>query len=111
MFYVQQFVIWEKYKLGAGGLVRTYTKSATEVLKNHTIFLKKGYLIQITFSYSFQKTIDYLLKNKKILKKDFQEKVSYQLAIDENDFQSLSSLDDLGIKIMDNLYLPDLDNN
>ena len=54
-----------KIKLGAGGLVRAYTKSATEVLKNHTIFLKKGYLIQITFSYSFQKTIDYLLKNKK----------------------------------------------
>ena len=100
-----------KIKLGAGGLVRTYTKSATEVLKNHTIFLKKGYLIQITFPYSSQKTIDYLLKNKKILKKDFQEKVSYQLAIDETDFQNLSSLDDLEIKIMDNLYLPDLDNN
>ena len=100
-----------KIKLGAGGLVRAYTKSATEVLKNHTIFLKKGYLIQITFPYSSQKTIDYLLKNKKILKKDFQEKVSYQLAIDENDFQNLSSRDDLEIKIMDNLYLPDLDNN
>ena len=100
-----------KIKLGAGGLVRAYTKSATEVLKNHTIFLKKGYLIQITFPYSSQKTIDYLLKNKKILKKDFQEKVSYQLAIDETDFQSFSSLDDLEIKIMDNLYLPDLDNN
>ena len=100
-----------KIKLGAGGLVRAYTKSATEVLKNHTIFLKKGYLIQITFPYSSQKTIDYLLKNKKILKKDFQEKVSYQLAIDETDFQNLSSLDDLEIKIMDNLYLPDLDNN
>ena len=100
-----------KIKLGAGGLVRAYTKSATEVLKNHTIFLKKGYLIQITFPYSSQKTIDYLLKNKKILKKDFQEKVSYQLAIDENDFQSFSSRDDLEIKIMDNLYLPDLDNN
>ena len=100
-----------KIKLGAGGLVRAYTKSATEALKNHLVYLIKGYLVQITFSYSFQKRIDYLLKDKNILKKEFQEKVTYQLAMNENDVKELNSLDYLEIKILNQMYLPDLDSN
>ena len=94
-----------KIKLGAGGLVRAYTKSTTEVLKNHILYLKSGFLIQITFSYSSLKTIDYLLREKKILKKEFQEEIVYELEILKEELESLQKFKNLKIKILKEIYL------
>lgn len=71
-------------KLGAGGLVRAYTKSVTEALKLASfIFLEKGYKIRIEFDYSAEKQVDYLLKNALILDKKFEQSISYTVLVSE----------------------------
>ena len=65
-------------KLGAGGLVRAYTKSLTETLKI-SLFdeLEDGYQIQISFPYEEEKNVNYLLGNSLITKKDYLENITY----------------------------------
>lgn len=75
-------------KLGAGGLVRAYTKSVTECLNN--CLLKdsiEGYIIEIVFNYNNIKEIDYLLKDKHITKKEFLDDISYQFEISKEEYE------------------------
>ena len=59
-------------KLGAGGLVRAYTKSVTNTLEQDNIVsLEEGYNIDIEFNYNQIKEIDYLLKDITINNKIF----------------------------------------
>ena len=79
-------------KLGAGGLVRAYSKSITEALsKINYITLKSGYLIELTFDYKDQKNIDYILRNSIIKEQVFQEKIYYKALIKKELLESLSS--------------------
>lgn len=65
-------------KLGAGGLVRAYTKSVTEALKGADfIYLEKGVKIEIDFNYDIEKQINYLLKDSVIIEKSYDEKIKY----------------------------------
>ena len=65
-------------KLGAGGLVRAYTKSVTETLNNTEIKeLIKGFKITIEFDYNDTKIIDNLLKECEIIDKSFDDKITY----------------------------------
>ena len=51
-------------KLGAGGLVRAYTKAVVDALKNQELIeLIDGYIIKINTSYENQKNLDFLLKD------------------------------------------------
>lgn len=69
-------------KLGAGGLVRAYTKAATIALEESTITeLELGEEISIVFSYEKIKIIDYILKDYLIIKKEFDENITYQIHI------------------------------
>ena len=77
-------------KLGAGGLVRDYTKSLTTALENKTIEVDLGYTIKIIINYDIQKELDYLLKNEEILKKDYQEQITYYLNISKDTYHNLS---------------------
>lgn len=64
-------------KLGAGGLIRAYTKSVTETLKKaEYIYLEKGYKIKIIFDYSEEKQINYILGNN-IIDKNYDDKITY----------------------------------
>ena len=94
-----------KIKLGAGGLVRAYTKSVTEALKNNIITLKKGIKIKITFSYDNLKRIDYLLNDIIILNKEYDNKISYIINIDYELYDKLKVLNDIDIEILDNIYI------
>lgn len=96
-----------KIKLGAGGLVRAYTKSVTETLKEHIISLKEGICAQITFSYDKLKTIDYLLKGIKIIEKDFSNSITYQIHISLEDLKILQTIKEIEIKTLYSLYLPE----
>lgn len=79
-------------KLGAGGLVRAYSKSITEALsKTNYISLVNGYLIELTFDYKNQKNIDYILKDSIIKEQIFQEKIFYKVLIKKELLESLSS--------------------
>lgn len=95
-----------KIKLGAGGLVRAYTKSVTETLKDHIINLAEGLCINITFSYDKLKTIDYMLKDIKIIEKNFNDTVTYQIHISKEKLESLKAIKDIEITILYSLYLP-----
>ena len=78
-------------KLGAGGLVRAYSKNVKEAINNSKLsFLIPGKLIQLTFDYSKQKQLDYLLKDNTIIKQNFDEQITYQVLINNNDLDKLS---------------------
>lgn len=94
-----------KIKLGAGGLVRAYTKSVTEALKNNIITLIKGIKIKITFSYENLKRIDYMLNDVTIINKEFDNKISYIVNIDYELYDKLKTLNDIDIEVLDNIYI------
>lgn len=96
-----------KIKLGAGGLVRAYTKSVTETLKEHIITLKEGVYAIITFPYEKLKDIDYLLKDDKIIEKNFQQTITYKIHITLEKLDKLNTIKNISIKIISHLYLPD----
>ena len=69
-------------KLGANGLIRAYTKSAANAIKeNNIIELTEGINLDITFPYNKQKEIDYLLKDIKINNKEYNDNITYNIDI------------------------------
>lgn len=83
-------------KLGAGGLVRAYSNSISNALKNSEFFkLKDGYKIKITFEYNNSKQVDNLVKDYEITKKEYGKVITYELLI-TNDF--LNKLNKSNIK-------------
>ena len=90
-------------KLGAGGLVRAYTKSITESLKEITLIeLIEGYKIQIEFPYSEEKQINYLLGNSTILNKEYKENTIYTVLIEK---ELLNKLSNYNYSILEKLYI------
>ena len=90
-------------KLGAGGLVRAYTKSITESLKEITLIeLMEGYKIQIEFPYSEEKQINYLLGNSTILNKEYKENTIYTVLIEK---ELLNKLSNYNYSILEELYI------
>ena len=90
-------------KLGAGGLIRAYTKSVTEVLKEANFLdLEKGYKINIEFSYNLEKQVNYLLKDYKIIDKKFDKTISYLVEIPEN---FLNKLYNYNYQIIEEIYI------
>jgi len=79
-------------KLGAGGLVRAYTKSVTNTITNdNLVSLIKGYNLDITFDYNNIKDIDYLLKDIKINNKIFDTTVKYNIDIEEKFLENIKN--------------------
>ena len=73
-------------KLGANGLVRAYTKSCANAIKEANLKeLVDGINITVTFPYTRLKEIDYLLKDLVINSKSFDNLITYNLNI-EKDF-------------------------
>ena len=71
-------------KLGAGGLVRAYTQAVVSALDNAQIVTKvSAPYYAFCFDYHFTRQMDHLFKNEgiDILKKDYQEKVTYECFI------------------------------
>ena len=95
-------------KLGAGGLVRAYTKSVTECLKlTEIIKISKGYLIEMSFDRSNIKQIDFLLKDIDI-NKTYDENVTYTFCIQKDAFDLIQDkFEDyiIDIKIIENVYV------
>lgn len=77
-------------KLGAGGLVRAYTKSVTEALINTSIIeLIDGYRITIEFNYDKNKMVDNILKDYLITNKVFDENIFYTFVIPKEKYESI----------------------
>lgn len=69
-------------KLGAGGLVRAYSKSVRDaVIASDLSDVVKGYRMNVIISYDMQKNLDYLLKNYAVVNKQFNDKVIYTILL------------------------------
>ena len=79
-------------KLGAGGLVRSYTKSVTNALEKATFHtLEKKTKVILTFPYEQEKKILFLLKDKKIEEKEYSKEITYTVWLKEEEFEILKS--------------------
>lgn len=77
-------------KLGAGGLVRAYTKAITECLNNIEIVnLTDGINFKIEFTYDSIKKIDNILKNQKITYKEYDNNIIYECSLTKDNFEKL----------------------
>ena len=80
-------------KLGAGGLVRAYSKSVMEAIGEAEILEIEEYEIYtITFEYSEIKTADTEVRNNslEVIDKDYSDKVSYDVVSkDERDIEKI----------------------
>lgn len=86
-------------KLGAGGLVRAYTKSVTETLKNASyIDLIPGYQIQVQFPYEDEKDILYILNDSSVLDREYLEKITYTALVDVDIYKKLEKYSPKTIK-------------
>ena len=93
-------------KLGAGGLVRAYTKSITSTLELTSIInLIEGYNLDIIFDYSNIKNIDYIFKDYTINSKVFGDKIIYNLDIDLIKYDSIKELDYIQIDNIKSKYI------
>ena len=80
-------------KLGAGGLIRAYTKATTEALQKATFQeVVDAYKIKIQFPYTDEKKITYLLKEENIIKKEFQEEITYWAIIEKEKLPELNNI-------------------
>ena len=80
-------------KLGPGGLIRAYSSTAKEVINKCTkVDLIKGYIASITFNYSKEKEINYLLKNSIIKNKDYKEECTYIVEVTKDILDTLNQV-------------------
>lgn len=79
-------------KLGAGGLVRAYSSSASLALKEAGIAPIINYqTLNLTFNYGFMNIIENKLKNYEILSKDFTTNVTLTVKVPEADIGMLKN--------------------
>ena len=79
-------------KLGAGGLVRAYTKSVTECLKvTDMMDLEEGYKIRLKFNYNDEKQVKYLLKEATILNEKYDLDVEYTVLVNNEIFDKIKN--------------------
>ena len=87
-------------KLGAGGLTRAYSNCVNDSLKlTDVIELQYGYLIEIEFNYDQVKLIDYMLNNKKIINKEYNDNIIYKFYINENELSFIPELEKIVIHL------------
>lgn len=90
-------------KLGTGGLVRAYTKVLKNFIKKENLSeLIKGKKVLLNFSYDKQKNIDYLLKDYKIIKKEFDTTIKYEVLIPDN---NINILNNYNYQIIEDIYI------
>ena len=76
-------------KLGAGGLTRAYSNSASLVINDNITELLEGYLIQIKLDYNSIKDVEYILKDIKIISKSFDEDITISFIIPINNIKTV----------------------
>lgn len=79
-------------KLGAGGLVRAYTKSVSIAINEANLLeLVDGYHLKLETTYENHKNLEKILNKVKILKKDFSEKIIYHIEVNKKQLELFSN--------------------
>lgn len=79
-------------KLGAGGLIRAYSSSASKALKEAGVSPIIEYVtLNLTFTYSYLKTIENKLKDYEILNKNFNTLVSLEVKVPKEQINDLKN--------------------
>lgn len=87
-------------KLGAGGLVRAYSNSIVEALKlTNNIELIEGYLIELEFCYDQVKLVDYILNDKNIIKKEYNDNIIYTFYLNIDELNFIPELEKIAIHV------------
>ena len=87
-------------KLGAGGLVRAYSNSVIETLKlTSKIELEEGYLVEIEFTYEQVKLIDYMLNDKKIINKEYNNNIVYKFYLNKEELSFVPELEKVVVHV------------
>ena len=87
-------------KLGAGGLVRAYSNSVNDTLKlTDIIELTEGYLVELEFTYDQVKLVDYILINKKIINKEYNDNITYNFYLNEKELDFIPELEKIAIHV------------
>jgi uncharacterized YigZ family protein len=77
-------------KLGAGGLIRAYSSSASLALnKTKLIEIITMESLKISFTYSHLKLIEQIIANYQIIKKDFSHNVTYVIEVPQTEKQEI----------------------
>lgn len=85
-------------KLGAGGVVRAYSNSVNDTLKlTDIIELTEGYLVELEFSYDQVKLVDYILNNKKIINKEYNDNITYNFYLNKDELDFIPELEKAAI--------------
>lgn len=78
-------------KLGAGGLVRAYTKATSNVIEeSNMVTLIPGYEVKIIIDYDKQKELENIIKNNEY-SKSFNERVTYFVKCDSETLDKIKS--------------------
>ena len=89
-------------KLGAGGLIRAYTKSVKDALNEiEKKELVPAILCEITFPYTKEQELKKEIKEEKIISKTYLENITYQMKIPKTS----ALLQDKTIKILEDTYI------
>lgn len=87
-------------KLGAGGLVRAYSNSVNDTLKlTEIVELNEGVIVEIEFSYDQVKTIDYVLKSKDIIKKEYNDNIVYTFYLTKEEVNFIKEIEKFVINV------------
>ncbi len=79
-------------KLGSNGLVRAYSNTIANLIKDNTKDIETGYLIKIEEDYNKNDLLDYLLKEANIIKKDYQDKITIEVLVNKKTLDNLSNV-------------------
>ena len=79
-------------KLGANGLVRAYTKAISNAISNNTKDIEHGFLIYIEEDYTKKRNLDYLLRNAKKVKEQYDDKIKMHVIVNKKTLDNLSSI-------------------
>jgi len=87
-------------KLGAGGLVRAYSNSVNDTLKlTNVIELQEGYLVELEFNYDQVKLVDYILNDKNIINKEYNDNIIYNFYLNKEELNFIPELEKLAIHV------------
>lgn len=79
-------------KLGSNGLIRAYSNTISSLIVNNIKDVETAYLIKIIEDYNNSDSLNYLLKDSKVIRKDYQDKIIIEAIVNKKTLENLSNV-------------------